>query len=67
MTTDDYIIDQAEQVTRLKKQVEQLRVALKSLLQVSDFISENVPGAGWRVAQSKAREALAATEPEVKP
>ncbi len=28
MTTDDYIIDQAEQVTRLKKQVEKLRGAL---------------------------------------
>lgn len=36
----------------------ELLEALKGLLEVADFISENVPGAGWRMAQHKARAAI---------
>jgi hypothetical protein len=41
---------------------------LRELLEVSDWVSENVPGAGWRVAQAKARAFLAAApQPQAEP
>ncbi len=77
MTTDDYIIDQAEQVTRLKKQVEQLRAALRSIADhphnsyetrsASDLQYSTGVTDGHRCAAQIARDALAATEPEARP
>ena len=40
--------------------IEAMADALGWLLQTADFISANVPGAGWRVAQHHARQVLAA-------
>ncbi len=61
MTTDDYIIDQAEQVTRLKKQVKQLREALQNMIAM-DLVSHSE----YSPLRERAIKALAATEPEVK-
>ncbi len=62
MTTDDYIIDQAEQVTKLTKQVEQLREALQDLI-IADLVSHPE----YSPLRNNAQKALAATEPEAKP
>jgi len=44
---------------RLLAAAPELLEALQGLLEVADFISENVPGAGWRVAQHTARAVIA--------
>ena len=56
------LCDNEKHLIKLKAINTELLEALKGLLEVADFISENVPGAGWRMAQHKARAAIAKAE-----
>jgi hypothetical protein len=51
-----------EDNARLIAAAPKLLKALKELLAVADFISETVPGAGWRMAQYNARAAILEAE-----
>lgn len=65
LEANDSVKALADNYNAIKAQRDELLGALKGLLEVADFISENVPGAGWRMAQHKARAVINKAEGKV--